>query len=235
MSAAGPRTAYLGARLLDPASGLDAPGALLTESTGLETMTMVQLRRRDALYLRPEEAIEGAAESSRVAHNLKALLRASRTIRASNGVDELARDLADLIAETIPATELALLLFENGSGEPTWSFSWQRRKGACDGLPVPESTVAFDLILVILTGVLLLPMAFTAFRLSRLEGGLLVGCYVLYTTYLLLDSTGHDQLDSFTSAVMWVAAPGLALILVVSLVLDLRRRRRERQSEVLNS
>jgi dihydroorotase len=31
MSAAGPRTAYLGARLLDPASGLDAPGALLTE------------------------------------------------------------------------------------------------------------------------------------------------------------------------------------------------------------
>ena len=33
MSAAPPRTAYLGARLLDPASGLDAPGALLTEGT----------------------------------------------------------------------------------------------------------------------------------------------------------------------------------------------------------
>ncbi|MDH3793375.1 MAG: dihydroorotase [Rhodospirillales bacterium] len=33
MSATGSRTAYLGARLLDPASGLDAPGALLTEGT----------------------------------------------------------------------------------------------------------------------------------------------------------------------------------------------------------
>jgi dihydroorotase len=33
MSAAGTRRAYLGARLLDPASGLDAPGALLTEGT----------------------------------------------------------------------------------------------------------------------------------------------------------------------------------------------------------
>ncbi len=31
MSASGTRTAYLGARLLDPASGLDSPGALLTE------------------------------------------------------------------------------------------------------------------------------------------------------------------------------------------------------------
>jgi dihydroorotase len=33
MSTVPPRTAYLGARLLDPASGLDAPGALLTEGT----------------------------------------------------------------------------------------------------------------------------------------------------------------------------------------------------------
>jgi cation:H+ antiporter len=106
---------------------------------------------------------------------------------------------------------------------------------AVDGLPVPQSTVSFDLILVILTGVLLLPMAFTAFRLSRLEGGLLVACYVLYTTYLLLDSTGHDRLDSFTSAVMWVAAPGLALILVVSVALDLARRRREREQRAVDA
>ncbi len=98
---------------------------------------------------------------------------------------------------------------------------------AVDGLPVPQSAVSFDLILVILTGVLLLPLAFTAFRLSRLEGALLVTCYIVYTTYLLLDSTGHDSLDTFTSAVMGVAAPALMLVLVVGLVVDLVQRRRE--------
>jgi cation:H+ antiporter len=82
------------------------------------------------------------------------------------------------------------------------------------------------LILVILSGLLLLPMAFTAFVLSRFEGGLLVLCYVIYTTWLLLDSTGHDQLDSFTTAVIWVVAPALVLIVVFSVLQDLQQRRR---------
>ena len=101
------------------------------------------------------------------------------------------------------------------------------------GLPIPQSAVSFDLILMILTAILLLPLAFTAFRLSRFEGGLLLLCYITYTTYLLLDSTGHDQLDSFTSVVMWIAAPALLLVLVVGVVLDLAQRRRNADDAVV--
>lgn len=100
-----------------------------------------------------------------------------------------------------------------------------------NGLPVPQATVSFDLILVILTGLLLLPMAFTAFQLSRLEGGMLVGCYVLYTTYLLLDSSEYEQLDSYTGLVLGGAVPALVLVLAVSFSRDLRRRRSGRETE----
>jgi two-component system, NtrC family, response regulator HydG len=129
------------------------PGAFLMESAALETRTIVQLRRHDALYLRPDEAMEGAAEPARVAHNLKALLRASRTVRATRGVEELAHDLAELITQTIPASELALLLFENTKAEPVWSFSWTAEEGPRRELPVPDNLVrqAFENDIAILT------------------------------------------------------------------------------------
>ncbi len=131
----------------------EQPAALLTEEQGLETRTIVALRRSDALYLRPDEAMEGAAEPARVAHNLKALLRASRTIRSSRGVGELARELAELVTETIPASELALLLLEPGRPEPVWSFSWQQGEVQGGALPVPDKLVrrAFEEDTAILT------------------------------------------------------------------------------------
>lgn len=104
-----------------------------------------------------------------------------------------------------------------------------------DSLPVPQSAVSFDLILVILAGLLLLPMAFTAFVLSRFEGGLLVLCYLLYTIWLLLDSTGHDRLDSFTTVVTWVVVPALVLMVGISVAQDLKRRRAREQGGTVDA
>lgn len=95
------------------------------------------------------------------------------------------------------------------------------------GLPVPQSAVSLDIPLVILSAVLLLPIAFTAGAIGRLEGLLLVGSYVLYTVYLLLSSAEHDALAPFSNVMVYVALPLVLVILTVGFIADLGRRRRE--------
>lgn len=95
------------------------------------------------------------------------------------------------------------------------------------GLPIPPSAINLDIPLVILTALLLLPIAITGAVIGRAEGALLVGSYVLYTGYLLLDSSDHDALVPYSFVMIWIVIPLIVVILVVGLISDLRRRKKE--------
>ncbi len=82
------------------------------------------------------------------------------------------------------------------------------------GIPVAPSAIAIDLPLMLAAAVALLPIAFTGFVMARWEGGLFVLLYVGYVLYLVLDSTGHDAAEGFTTAMLWFVMPLVAMTLV---------------------
>lgn len=83
-----------------------------------------------------------------------------------------------------------------------------------NGLPVLDSVVAIDAPLMLAAAVALLPIAFTGFKVARWEGGLFLALYCAYLVYLVLDNTGHDASEGFTSAMIWLVAPLLLATLI---------------------
>ncbi len=69
-------------------------------------------------------------------------------------------------------------------------------------LSVPPEMLAFDLPVMTAVAVACLPVFFTGHEIARWEGGLFLGCYVAYVTYLVLAALGHAALETY-GTVMW--------------------------------
>ena len=83
-----------------------------------------------------------------------------------------------------------------------------------EGLPIAGGAIAIDLPLMLAASIALLPIAFTGFIIARWEGWLFFLLYISYLTYLVLDSTGHDSAQSFSTAMLWLVGPLLVATLV---------------------
>lgn len=94
---------------------------------------------------------------------------------------------------------------------------------AADGLPVAGAAIALDLPLMLAAAVALAPVAFTGFVVNRAEGALYLGLYVAYVLYIVLDATGHDALDGFTTVMVAFVLPLVAFTLVATAVFEWRR------------
>jgi len=57
------------------------------------------------------------------------------------------------------------------------------------GVPVPEDVLAADLVLLVVVGLAAVPALVSGRRMSRVEGGLSVGVYIVYLGWLLLTRT----------------------------------------------
>ena len=95
--------------------------------------------------------------------------------------------------------------------------------------PVPSAALQFDIPMMFAVAVATFPIFFTGGRINRLEGGLLLGYFIAYTAYLLLNAAGHDAAGPFSSAMLAFALPLTALGLLFSLSLSVHRRRRDRR------
>lgn len=83
-----------------------------------------------------------------------------------------------------------------------------------EGIPIADAVIAIDLPLMLAAAIALLPIAFTGFLIARWEGAVFVALYVAYTIYLVLDSTGHDSAQGFTSIMLGFVSPLMAVTLV---------------------
>ena len=99
-----------------------------------------------------------------------------------------------------------------------------------DGVRVDPAILRFDIPVMIAVAVATLPILFTGFIISRLEGLLFLGYYAAYTGYLILLATEHDALQVFSTAMLLFVLPLTALGLVMSVMLSLRRRRQARSA-----
>lgn len=90
-----------------------------------------------------------------------------------------------------------------------------------DGVGVPPAALTFDIPVMIAVAVVCLPI-FAGRRIDRWEGAVLLGYYVAYTVYLVLDATGHGALGEFRQAMLYFVLP---LTLLTIVVLSVKERR----------
>jgi cation:H+ antiporter len=83
------------------------------------------------------------------------------------------------------------------------------------GLNVVPSMINFDIPVMIAVALACLPIFFTGMSIARWEGGLFLGYYVAYTTYLVLAATQHDALPAFSNAMLIAVLPLTAITLIV--------------------
>lgn len=62
---------------------------------------------------------------------------------------------------------------------------------APSGINVTENAIWFDIPVMIAVAFACLPIFFVGNRIARWEGGLLLGYYIAYTSYLVLEAMGH--------------------------------------------
>ncbi|MCL1478885.1 MAG: calcium/sodium antiporter [Marinobacter sp.] len=95
---------------------------------------------------------------------------------------------------------------------------------APSGIEVPPAVISFDLPVMIAVAFACLPIFFTGGGISRPEGSLFLGYYVVYTLYLVLATTQHDALPGFGAVVLYLVIPLTIITLTISSLLEIRRR-----------
>lgn len=96
-----------------------------------------------------------------------------------------------------------------------------------EGVAVDTFVIDFDLPIMAAAALACLPIFLTAGRISRWEGGLLLGYYVAYLTFTILAINGHPGFHTLTTAMIWFVIPLSILGLTISLITWLRERRRK--------
>lgn len=91
-------------------------------------------------------------------------------------------------------------------------------------IPVPDSALNFDLLVMIAVAVACLPIFFTGGEIARWEGALFVGYFVAYTTYLVLRAQEHDVLPAYSQIMLIFVIPLTAVTLTVLGLNALRNR-----------
>lgn len=94
------------------------------------------------------------------------------------------------------------------------------------GVGVDPAAINFDIPIMVAVALVLLPLAFTGYLISRVEGVVLVGFYGAYVTFLLLAAAEHDALEPFSTAMLWFVLPLTAVWLIGFLVFEVVQRRR---------
>jgi cation:H+ antiporter len=83
-----------------------------------------------------------------------------------------------------------------------------------DGVKAQESAIRLDIPVMLAATAALLLMCWNGFRITRREGGVLVGFYVLYVMYLLFESNDHSA-TGVLGQVGLIAAGCLIVVLCV--------------------
>jgi cation:H+ antiporter len=94
------------------------------------------------------------------------------------------------------------------------------------GLPVSQAAISFDIPVMIAVALASFPILFVGGQIFRWEGFLLVGHYLIYITYHVLDAASHSALPMFNYVVLWFVLPMTVFLLAISCWYDIRVHRR---------
>jgi cation:H+ antiporter len=78
---------------------------------------------------------------------------------------------------------------------------------APQGIAVSPAMLRFDLPVMLAASVACLPIFLTGYTISRWEGGVLLGYYVAFTSFVILRATEHDALPAFSGVMIAFVIP----------------------------
>ena len=84
------------------------------------------------------------------------------------------------------------------------------------GLVAPAQLLEFDLIFMVIVAAALLPLAYTGYEISRVEGVLLLSWCAVYLVWTVLAATGAALLGTWSGVATFVLLPATAVFLVVT-------------------
>lgn len=87
-----------------------SPGTVRFEEVGRELNSTIQLAKEDAIFVHPEKVREALSLNERIEHELGALLKISSAVNSVRDPKALQQLLLQLLLETFPAEQAALLL-----------------------------------------------------------------------------------------------------------------------------
>jgi cation:H+ antiporter len=88
------------------------------------------------------------------------------------------------------------------------------------GLAVAPSLLVFDIWVMLAVALACLPVFVTGREIARWEGGVFLGYYAAYVTYLIMAAQQHDSLQAFSGLMLGFVVP---LTLVTLVVVFIRR------------
>jgi cation:H+ antiporter len=91
-------------------------------------------------------------------------------------------------------------------------------------IPVSEQALKFDLPVMIAATIACFPIFFSRNRIRRWEGAMFLAYFVIYIGYLVLDSIGTVELDTFRQGMLFFVLPLTGITLLTILGRELRRR-----------
>ena len=94
---------------------------------------------------------------------------------------------------------------------------------APEGIVAPTQLLAFDIRVMVIVAIALLPLIISDYEISRLEGCLLLIWCVAYLIWTVLQSTGHSMLELYSHIVLFAFFPATIVFLVATVVVALRR------------
>ena len=86
------------------------------------------------------------------------------------------------------------------------------------GLVVAPSLLAFDMWVMLAVALACLPIFLSGREIARWEGGVFLGYYVAYVSYLILAAQDHAALQTYSTVMMGFVIPLTVVTLVVSLI-----------------
>jgi cation:H+ antiporter len=86
------------------------------------------------------------------------------------------------------------------------------------GLAIAPSLLAFDVWVMLAVALACLPIFMTGREIARWEGGVLLGYYIAYVTYLILAAQQHDALPAFSGVMVGFVLP-LTIVTLVAVVI----------------
>jgi cation:H+ antiporter len=82
-------------------------------------------------------------------------------------------------------------------------------------LTVSPSALNFDIPVMIAVAFMCFPICFSGKRISRLEGTLFLGYYVIYLLYLIFKDTNHHALSIFNVTIFGFVVPATIFVLIL--------------------
>ena len=96
------------------------------------------------------------------------------------------------------------------------------------GVAVSDAALRFNIPVLIAVAIACLPIFFTGNLITRWEGFGFMAYYAVYATYLVLDSTQHASLPTFSNAIVFFILPITVLTIAIVTAREIQQRRTRR-------